>query len=98
MGIKKPNWRDKPRLISIRVDPSRIKRSPLGNELSVVLGNGESEHRVIVPSDALDEDTWTIRAAEVGDSGGFVMVTFPSTTMGTATWSVRQETLRQIVA
>lgn len=97
MQIEKPRWHAVPRYVSLRVDPNRIRRSPLGNELSVVIVADDTEHVVVVPTTALDEEAWTVSAVEVGEQEGLVIVSFPSTSMGTATLPMRRQVLKRLV-
>lgn len=88
MSLNTPTWYPVPRNITIPVDQSRVKWSPLGNEVVISLTIGGSERKATVPVGALNQRSWTVYAAEVGEMNGDVLVSFPASSEGTSTWSV----------
>lgn len=84
----KPQWYDQPIPVNVHVPADRIKMSPLGNEISIILEVDGERCNVIVPATALDKYQLTIPAIQVGEVENKVILSFPPTSLGTSTCSV----------
>ena len=97
MESHRPTWHQTPRSIWIRVDPSKVTKSPLGNEVSIRALIGGSARTAVVPMGALDETSWTVEAAEVGEIGNAILISFAPTSMGTTTWPIPKEEVNALL-
>jgi hypothetical protein len=91
MQINRPTWYDTPELISVRVDPKKIKKSPLGNEASVSVVIEYRLYTAIVPIEAVNDDG-TVVAAKVGEFDKAILISFPAGSSGTSTWAIPKST------
>jgi len=88
MQAQGPKWYDTPKVILVRVDRDQIKKSPLGNEVSVSATIDGGRYTAIVPVEALNDVNGTVVASRVGELGDLILVTFPAGSTGTATWGI----------
>ena len=86
-----PNWFETRINVEIPVEERNIKRSPLGNEISVYFWIGGEQYNVIVPTEVLDEKESTIPAQAIGEAEGNILFCFPATTLGTPMLEIPQE-------
>lgn len=98
MAIERPTWFDNPESVLISVDPNCVKKSPLGNEVSIHLISGDVKFAAVIPSSAFNESIWKVDAFKVGEVGDNVLISFPPTSMGTATWSVDKSQLSKMIS
>lgn len=93
MQVQRPTWYDTPELISVRVDPKQIKKSPLGNEVSVSIMVEGHRYTAIVPIAAFNDVDGTVVAARVGEFDEAVLISFPAGSSGTSTWTIPKSTV-----
>ena len=98
MAIERPTWFEIPESVLISVAPECVKMSPLGNEASISLVNNNVTYSAVVPRNAIDENAWKVGATKVGEVGNCVLISFPPTSMGTATWSIDKSQLSNIIS
>ena len=53
---------------------------------------------VVIPTRVLDKGSWTVPASKVGKIGDEVIVNFPSSSVGIATWKLRESHLEALLA
>lgn len=94
----KPVWYEKAEQILIRVEKDKIRKSPLGNEISVSFYIEDHHCIVTIPSEVLDEHKFTIPAVKVGEFGSNVLLSFPPTSLGTSTCSVPKSKVHTLLA
>ena len=94
--VVQPTWYDKPKPIKFQVDERDIKRSPLGNEISVGFHLSGMGYSVIIPAYAWDPNESTIPGVQVGESNGMVLVSFPATSLGAYTLRIPKTVVGEI--
>lgn len=87
MAIVIPQWYDRPRHVTLKIDSERAKKDPIGGDVVIFLLTGVIEP-VLVPLHVVDFGNSTVMAAAVGESGDSVIVTFSPTSSGTSTFSI----------
>lgn len=98
VDIERPKWFANPESVLISVDPKFVKKSPLGNEVSIHLIAGGVKYAAVIPSSAINESVSKVDAVKVGEVGDNVLISFPPTSMGTATWSIDKSHLSNIIS
>jgi hypothetical protein len=93
MQVQRPRWDDTPKVIWVRVDKDQIKKSPLGNEVSVSATIDGGRYTAIVPVEALNDVNGTVVASRVGELGDVILVSFPAGSTGTATWAIPKKVI-----
>ena len=88
MKIKKPEWYSSPKQIAVSIDVSRVKKNLIGNEVIVFARIGENDRNALVPNEAFNQEKGVVYAAEVGEMGDSVLLSFPASSTGTAIWAV----------
>ena len=91
-----PNWYSNPNRVSVSVDPNRVKRSHLGNEIVVFALVGDKLNSAVIPTHAFDEKSTTVKAAIIGEFDGYVLLTFPPSSSGTNTWRVPKDAIKRM--
>ena len=92
-----PFWYETPVSVYVNVSENRVTKSPLGNEVSINLEVGPDTCNIIVPTEALDETLWRVPATKVGEKNGRVMLSFPSTSLGTSSCSVEKDQIDSLI-
>jgi len=96
--MKRPTWLEPPRNIKVKVDEANVKGNPLGIEVSISVTIHGVDFRAVVPESAVDRGNWTVVASQVGEVDNNVLLTFPSSSLGTATWKVPKSDVQSVVA
>ncbi|MEE9285572.1 MAG: hypothetical protein V3V35_07580 [Dehalococcoidia bacterium] len=97
MQISKPVWYANPKEVVLSVDPDKVKISPLGNEVVIVIEIDGDLRRATVPAKAFDQKRRTVVAAEVGEMGSSVLVSFPPGSSGTTTWAIPKSLIESLL-
>ena len=87
-----PDWYAKPNRVLVSVDPKRVKKNHLGNEIVVFALVGDNS--AVIPTHAFDEKNNKVIAAIIGEFDGYVLLTFPPSSSGTNTWRVPKDAIK----
>lgn len=97
MQISKPIWYSDPKEVVLSVDPDKVKISPLGNEVVIVIEIEGDLRRVTVPARAFDKKRRTVVAAKVGEMGSSVLLSFPPGSSGTTTLAIPKSLIESLL-
>ena len=97
MQISKPVWYSNPKEVVLSVDPDKVKISPLGNEVVIVIEFDGDSRTATVPARAFDQKNGTVVAAEVGEMGSSVLLSFPPGSSGTTTWAIPKTLIKSLL-
>ena len=98
MNVLEVNWYETPKSITIALEPEHVGISPLGNDAVIKMEINGIRYEALVPTWTLGEDHSTVPAVEVGRNGDTVVVYFPVSNEGRATWEIKEEDLKGILA